>query len=393
MEERMPASNGTQVAMGRTLRVAQVGCGQISAQHLKAYRESALVDLAITVDVDPVAAREAAEANGGVPWTTSLDEALARDDVDFVSIATPHYLHAPMTIAAARAGKHVLCEKPFTVSLADADAMIDACRTHGVQLGMWMVMRYSATTRLAQALLQAEAIGRIVNIRLADVHNKVRDYYQRGVGGRARPTDWRPWRSKAGGGALIMNAIHQLDALRFMTGLEVTRVTGEWVSFTGLAEVEDMIDVLLRYSNGAIGTIDTANYAPGGGEPGALRIYGSKGQIQLARGGVVRVFVEEPFGGLQGEISAPALTAGEWHEVPAGDGANSRTLLLDDYARAVIAGRTPAITGHDGRAAIEIVLAAYRSAELGGSVTLPMAVEPKAAEAPAAREPALAGAR
>ena len=383
-------SNGVQ---GRKLRVAQVGCGQISAQHLKAYRESDLVDLAITVDVDPEAAREAAEANGGVPWTTSLDEALARDDVDFVSIATPHYLHAPMTIAAARAGKHVLCEKPFTISLADADAMIAACRDHGVQLGMWMVMRYGATTRLARALLQAGAIGQIVNIRLADVHNKVKDYYQRGVGGRARPTDWRPWRAKAGGGALIMNAIHQLDALRFMTGLEVTRVTGEWVSFTGLAEVEDVIDVLLRYSNGAIGTIDTANYAPGGGEPGALRIYGSKGQIQLARGGVVRVYVEEPFGGLQSEPSMPALAAGEWHEVPAGERGNSRMLLLDDFARAVTAGQRPAITGEDGRAAIEIVLAAYQSADRGGTVTLPMAAEPKPAETADVREPVLAGAR
>jgi predicted dehydrogenase len=299
-----------------------------------------------------------------------------------------------MVIAAARAGKHVLCEKPFTISLADADAMIAACRDHGVQLGMWMVMRYSATTRLARALLQAGAIGQIVNIRLADVHNKVKDYYQKGVGGRARATDWRPYRAKAGGGALIMNAIHQLDALRYMTGLEVTRVTGEWVSFTGLAEVEDMIDVLLRYSNGAIGSIDTANYAPGGGEPGMLRIYGSKGQIQLGRGGVVRVYVEEPFAGLQGDIPVPALTAGEWHEVPAGDRGNSRTLLLDDYVRAVMAGRTPAVTGEDGRAAIEIVLAAYQSAERGGSVTLPMPAGSAAtAQSAAAREPALAGAR
>ena len=70
--------------------------------------------------------------------------------VDFVSIATPHYLHAPLTIAAARAGKHVLCEKPLTISLADADAMIAACRTGGVHLGMWMVMRYGAVARPRQ---------------------------------------------------------------------------------------------------------------------------------------------------------------------------------------------------------------------------------------------------
>src|SRR5439155_26641269 len=96
-EGTMVARNGTS---GRRLRVAQIGCGQISAQHFKAYGESELVDVAVVVDVDPVAAREASEANGGVPWTTKLDEALRRDDVDFVSIATPHYLHAPQVIAA-----------------------------------------------------------------------------------------------------------------------------------------------------------------------------------------------------------------------------------------------------------------------------------------------------
>ena len=184
---------------------------------------------------------------------------------------------------------------------------------------------------------------------------------------------------------------------RFMTGLEVTRVTGEWVSFTGLAEVEDMIDVLLRYSNDAIGTIDTANYAPGGGEPPALRIYGSKGQLQLGRRGTLRVYVEEPFAGLAGVDGAdavPALAAGEWHEVPAGDTGNPRTLLLDDFARAVLSNHEPPVTGEDGRAAIEIVLASYQSAERGGSVTLPLAADAaKPAEAPARREPALAGAR
>src|SRR5438105_4973110 len=100
MEAHMPELGQDQM---RKLRVAQIGCGQISEQHLRAYHESALVDLAVTVDADPAAAREAAEANGGVPWTTRLEDALARDDVDLVSIATPHYLHAPQTIAAAQA--------------------------------------------------------------------------------------------------------------------------------------------------------------------------------------------------------------------------------------------------------------------------------------------------
>src|SRR5919204_3746301 len=151
---------------GRALRAAQIGCGQIAPQHLRAYRESSLVELAIVVDVDPAAAQEAAAANGGVPWTTSAEEAISRRDVDLVSIATPHHLHAPQTIAAAKAGKHVLCEKPLTTTLAAADAMLAACRDHDVTLGVWFVARYAPAAQAARALLQANAIGDVVNVRL-----------------------------------------------------------------------------------------------------------------------------------------------------------------------------------------------------------------------------------
>ena len=239
--------------------------------------------------------------------------------MDIVSIATPHHLHAPQVIACAGAGKHVLCEKPLTTTLPAAQEMIDACRGAGVKLGMWFVARYTAPYRMARTLLRAGAIGEVVNIRLPDVHNKVQDYYQRGVGGRARPSEWRGGRATSGGGALIMNAIHQIDALRFATGLEATRISAEWVNFTGLAEVEDMIAVLLRYSNGAIGTIDTANYAPGGGEPSILRLYGTRGQLQLT-GRTLRAYVQEaPAGAREGQSGAedvPALIPGEWQDVP-----------------------------------------------------------------------------
>ncbi|HEX2036519.1 MAG TPA: Gfo/Idh/MocA family oxidoreductase [Chloroflexota bacterium] len=364
---------------GTVWRVAQIGCGQISAEHLKAYRESDLVELALVVDVNPEAAQEASRANGDVPWTTDFEEAIGRSDVTLVSLATPHHLHAPQTIAAARAGKHVLCEKPLTTTLEAADEMLGACREHGRQLGVWFVARYSPIYQTARALLQAGTIGELVNIRLPDVHNKVQDYYQRGVGGRARPSTWRGSRSTSGGGALIMNAIHQIDVLRFITGLEVQRISAEWVNFTGLAEVEDMIAVVMRYNNGAIGSIESANYAPGGGEPSILRLYGSKGQLQLSRQGL-RVYVDQAVPARDG---LPALEAGTWQEVPLAARGNPRRLLLEDFVRAAQAGRTPPVSGVDGRAALEIVLGAYLSAESGCSVTLPV---PTAAAAPGASE-------
>jgi predicted dehydrogenase len=351
------------------LRIAQIGCGQISTQHFGAYAETTPAELVTVVDVDAVAAREASEANQNVPWSTSFEETIQRDDIDAISIASPHYLHAPQAIAAAEAGKHVLCEKPLTISLEDADRMIEACERNKVALGMWMVMRYAGAYKVARNLVRAGVIGEIVNIRLPDIHNKARNYYERGVGGRARPSEWRSKRATAGGGALIMNAIHQIDVLRYVTGLEVHRVGAEWTRFTGLAEVEDMINVVLRYENGAIGTIDTANYAPGGGEAHVLRLYGQFGQIQIANNKDVRVFVER---GFEGGAGLPSFATNEWIDVATPNEGNPRTLLLDDFARTVQRGESPPVTGHDGRRAIEIVLAAYKSAEDGITVNLPL---------------------
>jgi predicted dehydrogenase len=351
----------------KRLRVAQIGCGQIAPQHVRAYADSGLVDVAVVMDIHEQAARELAAACGDVPWTTSFEDAIARPGVDFVSIATPHHLHTPQVIAAARAGKHVLCEKPITTSLADADAMLAACREHGVTLGMWMVMRYTGPAYATRALLQAGAIGEIVNVRLPNVFNKTRDYYQRGVGSKGRPTDWRGAPGSAGGGALMMNTTHELDMLRAATGLEVQRVSAEWARFTGLGEVEDMIDAVLRYRNGAIGTITSGNYAPGGGEPHVIRLYGTKGQLQLERGKPLRAFLEEPFAGTEG---IPPLTASEWHDVPFEQGPSPRTTSVADFARAILDGRAPQATGEDGRAILQIVLAAYQSAREGRTVEL-----------------------
>jgi predicted dehydrogenase len=148
--------------------------------------------------------------------------------------------------------------------------------------------------------------------------------------------------------------------LRFITELEVERVSAEWVNFTGRAEVEDMINVVLRYANGAIGTIDTANYAPGGGESHVLRIYGTHGQLQLDRSGL-KVFVDQPH---------RDLTVNEWQDVPTERARDSRTLLLEDFVRSIRDGAPPPVTAQDGRAALQTVLAAYEAAERGRTVRL-----------------------
>ena len=144
---------------GKAMRVAQIGCGD-----LRRPPESVR-----GIPLDGAGRRggrrrgsprgRRPRAHGGVPWTTRFEDVLERPDVDIVSIATPHHLHAPQTIAAASAGKHVLCEKPLTTTLPAAQEMIDVCRGAGVKLGMWFVARYTAPFRTARTLLRAGAIG------------------------------------------------------------------------------------------------------------------------------------------------------------------------------------------------------------------------------------------
>jgi UDP-N-acetyl-2-amino-2-deoxyglucuronate dehydrogenase len=343
----------------KTLKIGMIGCGEIAYKATAVSIES--IDSAeMIVGVDPVehVARSFGETYG-IETTTSLDAVLDSPDVDAVIISAPHYLHAPLAIAAAKAGKHVMVEKPIAVSLQQADEMIAACKEAGVLLAVNLVSRYDPPAIKAKELIEAGAIGEIIALKFHGASNKADNYWTGGFTQRVQTT-WRKSKAESGGGILIMNFVHDIDRLRYITGLEAVRVYAEYDTFITDVEVEDFITVSIRYDNGAIGSLLAASCARGGQSTGN-RIYGSHGQIIFDNGGL-RVYTTKAISGLE-------QNAWTTFELPHVD---SRAIYIDRFAQAVREGTPPDIPGEEGRKTLEVIVAAYKSGELHQPISLPM---------------------
>jgi predicted dehydrogenase len=262
---------------------------------------------------------------------------------------------------AAEAGKHILVEKPIAITLTDADAMIAAARASGVWLSVNFHAQVDPLCQATKELVATGAIGQVVGTRIVYRGDKPASYWTSGYSGRVA-TDWRVRKATAGGGVLIMNAIHDLNTMRFITGLEVVRVYAEYGTYDTPVEVEDFIAVTYRYDNDAIGTIE-AGSAIRGGDPlhDVDRIYGTNGQILL--GESLQIYTT---------VATAGLPANQWQElavVPL-TAEEQQTAMVDGFAGPIVLGEKPTVAAEDGLAVLTIVLAAYQSGAEGRPITL-----------------------
>ncbi|MHB9033595.1 MAG: Gfo/Idh/MocA family protein [Anaerolineae bacterium] len=348
------------------IRFGVIGCGEISAATCLGMSAAPNASIAMLMDTRPETLADLAELYAA-PTTTNVDDVFSNPDVDAVYIATPHNLHVPLGIKAAQAGKHVLVEKPIATSLQDADKLIDACVKAGVKLGVAYYNQVDDGHRQAAQLIKAGLLGDVISVRITAIADKPAYYWHGGYTRRVQ-TDWRTSKEQAGGGILLMNVSHDLNAVRFVTGLEVMRLYAESDTLATDVEVEDTIGVTLRYTNGAIGVIQAGSALRGGDYQhfGGPRIYGTKGQIILNASGTLAkplICLNEP-----GEGAKP----GEWKELAFEGKSADRQAIVEGFAGAVLANQEPPCTGLDARHVLEIVLASYRSAELHQPITLPM---------------------
>jgi predicted dehydrogenase len=277
-------------------------------------------------------------------------ELLASGEVDAVSICAPTFVHHPATLAAAAAGVHVLCEKPLALSLNEADAMIEACRAAGVTLMVNHQLRSHGAGAHAKRLLEAGELGTLSHLRLRQAHD---------WGGAATVGPSFATRAVAGGGTLLDNGTHLFDLARYFGGdvVDVFARTAQRVFDT---EVEDTAHASLRFASGALATVEVAWTATGWEE--GWWVYGSRGSFEYTnRSGtsVARHQHRTSTGTTWGETDVNEYRY-------AGDTAHAR------HVRAFVAalgGEGPNIcSGQDGREAMRLVLAAYRSAEAGVTV-------------------------
>lgn len=346
----------------KPIRFGIIGCGTASIPVCEAITSTPLTELAAVYDVNEDLANDLGQ-RFHVPVPKNLEELLANPVMDAVYIAVPHYLLAALTRKALEAGKHALTEKPLAISLDEIDCLIALAHERHLMLGVFYEMRYAPAHDKARALVQAGALGDIIGIQIQTLIDKPLSYWQSGYAGRS-VNPWRGIKAQAGGGVVLMNTSHLLDALFYITGLSVTGVSAEVGTLASSVEVEDMTAATLRFNNGAIGSLIAGAHIRGARHEEHCSIFGTEGQIRLP----------DPYESEQLEIylsrSWAEFSAGDWHSIPV-ESVPVYRRAIEEYAKAVqSSGRVP-IDAQAARKVLAVVLAIYQSSAEKRTISIP----------------------
>ncbi len=349
-----------------------VGCGMIADFHARSIGDMKDVELVCVYDVVPKAAAKLAERYN-CRALSDIDEFLACPGLDIVTIGTPSGAHLEPAVKAAKAGKHVICEKPLEITLARIDRMIRACRENTVMLAGIFPRRFNEATVAFKKALDA---GRLGKLTMADAYvkwHRTQEYYDNG--------DWRGTWELDGGGALMNQSIHTIDLLIHLAG-DVASVRA-WAALTAHKniEVEDIAVAILKFKNGAMGVIEgsTACYSPTG-HAAEVQICGTDGsvfmrddtftawQFRKGRAGDKKILKR---------LGAGAGGRGAGAADPTAIDYTCHRRNFEDCVRALRAGKAPSVDGAEARRSVELILAIYRSAQTGGrQVDLPLKKTP-----------------
>jgi predicted dehydrogenase len=318
-----------------TVRFAVIGCGTAANHiHLPALR-SAGVEITAFASRSPASAEATCAAWGSGSVEARWEDAVTRDDVDAVVIATPNAQHHAVAMGALAAGKHVLVDKPMACSVAEADDMIAAAVRNGRVLVPFQNTRFAAPFVAAADQVRVGAIGAVTGFRVAFGH--------------AGPQAWAPeatWffeRAAAGGGCLIDLGVHAIDLLRAVAGDDVTHVSALLNGRSG--DVETDAQLLVRTSRGAIGSVH-ASWSARPGPDHQLTVAGTDGTLHLDARTPLTLLTAS---GERTRVELPETTSSP----------------LEELLAAVRGERAPSVSASDGRAAVAVVEAAYRSAATG----------------------------
>jgi UDP-N-acetyl-2-amino-2-deoxyglucuronate dehydrogenase len=337
------------------LGFAIVGCGMIARFHARALAEVPGAKLVALVSRAPESASKMAQELGhGLILATELAQVLKRPDVHVVIITTPSGAHMGPAVAAANAGKHVVVEKPLEITLERCDRIIDACAKNKVRLCTIFPSRFSDANVVLRCAIAAGRFGRLTLGETTCKWWRPQSYYDEG--------GWKGTQALDGGGALMNQAVHNVDLLLWMMG-PVKTIAG----FTAMLaheriEVEDTAVAALRFANGALGVIQATTSAwPGLSK--TIAIHGDKGSVVVEQDDLLRWEFNPPAAdddkvrqrfaaksGASGGSSNPAAISHVGH-----------ARQLTDFVQAIEAGRQPLVDGREGRKAVEVIVGIYES--------------------------------
>lgn len=344
--------------------VAIVGCGMIARFHIAALAEIPGTRVVALVDKKPGQAaslRDALRLSCDV--YEDMEPALARKDVQIVIVATPSGIHMDPAVAAANAGKHVVVEKPLEITVERCDRIIDACDRAGVKLCTIFPSRFGDANRVLKAALDAGRFGRLTLGETTCKWWRPQSYYDEG--------GWKGTRALDGGGALMNQAIHNVDLLLWMMG-PATHLSAFTATLAHQRiEVEDTAVACLRFANGALGVIEAATSVYPG-LPKTIAIHGDRGTAIIEQDDLLRweLNPETPEDQALRQRFAQKVGASGGSSDPAAISHIGHARQLADFIEAIQTGRAPLVDGREGRRAVEVILGIYESASTGRIVAL-----------------------
>ena len=331
-----------------------IGTGAISHKHAEAYRNIGY-ELTVCTDVYEPAGRKFADQYG-LQFVGTYEEVCRHPKVDYVDVCTfPDFRLQPIEICA-QSKKHVQVQKPISTTVKTARAMIETARKAGIVLGVVSQHRFDDSSQFLNKAIAAGRLGKLLQCDCYVKWHRSAAYYSRPIKGS--------WATE-GGGALINQAIHQLDILRWLSG-PVKELFGYWqLGALHKIESEDVVNAVVRYANGATGVIQASTaFWPGYTE--RTEFHGTKGTAVISGDKLTTWDVEND----SGEPAPLAREVSSGASDPMAISTEPFEKQFRDFGEAIRAGRRPLVGGEEGLQALEIVEAVYQSCRTGEKVTL-----------------------
>lgn len=334
------------------VRVGIIGCGMITARrHAPEYTDNPRSEVVALYDFNQERAKELAAGYGAKVYAT-VEELVAAPDIDAVSICSPNNTHAPYSIMALEAGKHVLCEKPMALELEDTRKMMEAAEKAGKILMIGHNQRLLPTHRKARELLQSGMIGNILSIQ-SNFRHRGPEYWSV----NRSNTTWFFDKNRAHFGCLGDLGAHKLDIIRFLLDDEVDDICCDTVTRDKrypdgrLIDLEDNASAIFHMKSGVFGTMNVSwtNY---GEEDNSTIIYGDKGVMKIF-GDTADDIVVEMKDDTRVKYQVGAIST------------NTKQLksgIIDDFVDSIVTGRAPTVTGKDGHNTLAVIVAGKQSA-------------------------------
>ena len=332
----------------KIFKVAIIGCGNIFPMHAESVKALEHTKIVAVCDTKEVRAKEKAQQYD-CNFYVDYKEMLSKEEIDVVHICLPHYLHAEVAMYAARLHKHVLTEKPMSIKLEDAEAMIKAARDNKVTLGVIFQNRYNPGSRLIKNTLVSGELGKILSGKLEVTWNRSDEYYSH--------SDWKGTWDKEGGGVIIDQAIHTMDLMRWFVDSDIEYIDANISNRAHeIIEVEDSAEGVIKYKNGVVTAFHAINYYTYDSpveielhcEKGIATMVGDKAHIKLKDG---REFIAD--NNTSETFNYGNGAKGYWGV--------SHTKQIKNYYSSIRAGVQPDINGEEAIKTQKIICSIYES--------------------------------